>query len=214
MRKTIAGFLLGLAALATSHAGTLSLANGSAGTIYWDGKNGNDGQRVDIYLQLDQPEGFSQTVFQFAGRDLASDTSYYIGLDSVDLPIIDQWHLNLLEAGTVIGLNNEFTSPEGEFLPTVSFLGIGGAYGSVGDNNYIGFTLQDTLGGTHYGWLQFRFVAEQPDGEGVTFLAGYYNDVAGEAVTVGAMPIPEPSMMLLLGAALVPALAVRRVFAA
>ena len=51
---------------------------------------------------------------------------------------------------------------------------------------------------THYGWASL-VIDETPMGQGYKITEAYYNTTPGAAINVGAVPVPEPSSMALLG---------------
>jgi hypothetical protein len=51
---------------------------------------------------------------------------------------------------------------------------------------------------THYGWASL-LIDETPQGQGYKITEAYYNTTPGAAINVGAVPVPEPSSMALLG---------------
>jgi hypothetical protein len=51
---------------------------------------------------------------------------------------------------------------------------------------------------THYGWASL-LIDETPMGQGYKITEAYYNTTPGAAINVGAVPVPEPSSMALLG---------------
>lgn len=70
---------------------------------------------------------------------------------------------------------------------------------NFGSDNYLAFYLNDTQGERHYGWLQFQLSPYEAGSAALTFLGGYVNDAANEAVITA---VPEPSSFIYAGGAL------------
>lgn len=109
-----------------------------------------------------------------------------------------------LAVGTVIGSAGSFNTGTGNVYGTTAATGLNGGW-TLSSENIIGFKFvgADTL--THYGWMRFLMGAAGSAGTSMTrTVVDYgYESTAGASILAGAgaVPVPAPGALALLGLA-------------
>ncbi len=107
-----------------------------------------------------------------------------------------------LTKGTAIGGASTFV--QGSYLTNLSIKYGTTTVGQFGTNSYLGFSFTAT-DGTHYGYIELTSTVASTAKPGtskgsLTFTKAAYDNVAGEAIAVGALPtaVPEPGSLAAL----------------
>lgn len=124
----------------------------------------------------------------------SSDEAYFIGVNGGRIGFNAGAAANLAAGASVLAnvqaWGYSFLATSGGVKKVLSF--------DTGTPGQLPFRFTNNSSDTFYGWASLTVDLSGEDGQGYVITEAYYQTTPGAGITVGAVPVPEPSSMMLL----------------